>query len=65
MKGKVYETVVRPAMFYGLEMVTLRKRQGPELEAAKTRMDRIRNEYNGGTAYLRCFGDKVREARLR
>ncbi|KAF7655665.1 hypothetical protein LDENG_00052730 [Lucifuga dentata] len=30
-----------------------------------TRMDRIRNEYIRGTAHVRCFGDKVREARLR
>ena len=28
-------------------------------------MDRIRNEYIRGTAHVRCFGDKVREARLR
>ena len=29
-----------------------------------TRMDRIRNEYIRGTVHVRCFGDKVREARL-
>ncbi|XP_016321114.1 uncharacterized protein LOC107672441 isoform X3 [Sinocyclocheilus anshuiensis] len=75
MKGKVYRTVVRPAMLYGLETVALRKRQEEELEVAElkmlrfslgvTRMDRIRNEYIRGTAHVRCFGDKVREARLR
>ncbi|KAF7660222.1 hypothetical protein LDENG_00286240, partial [Lucifuga dentata] len=75
MKGKVYKTVVRPAMLYGLETVALRKRQEAELEVAETkmlrfslgvtRMDRIRNEYIRGTAHVRCFGDKVREARLR
>ncbi|KAF7643594.1 hypothetical protein LDENG_00236740, partial [Lucifuga dentata] len=53
MKGKVYKTVVRPAMLYGLETVALRKRQEAELEVAETkmlrfslgvtRMDRIRN----------------------
>ena len=75
MKGKLYKTVVRPAMLYGLETVTLRKRQETELEVAETKMlrfslgvtkmDRIRNEYIRGTAHVRCFGDKVREARLR
>lgn len=29
------------------------------------RVDRIRNDYIRGTAHVRCFGDKVREARLR
>ncbi|KAK3532193.1 hypothetical protein QTP86_009472 [Hemibagrus guttatus] len=32
IKGKVYRTVVRPAMLYGLETVPLRKRQESELE---------------------------------
>ncbi|KAK3518321.1 hypothetical protein QTP86_003652 [Hemibagrus guttatus] len=33
IKGKVYRTVVRPAMLYGLETVSLRKRQESELES--------------------------------
>ncbi|KAK2891510.1 hypothetical protein Q8A73_017175 [Channa argus] len=75
MKGKVFKTVVRPAMLFGLETVALKKRQEAELEVAElkmlrfslgvTRMDRIRNEDIRGTAHIRCFGDKVREARLR
>ncbi|KAK3558164.1 hypothetical protein QTP86_011860 [Hemibagrus guttatus] len=75
IKGKVYRTVVRPAMLYGLETVTLRKRQESELEVAElkmlrfslgvTRLDRIRNEYIRGTAHVGRLGDKVREARLR
>ncbi|KAK3558466.1 hypothetical protein QTP86_018118 [Hemibagrus guttatus] len=75
IKGKVYRTVVRPAMLYGLETVSLRKRQESELEVAElkmlrfsfgvTRLDRIRNEYIRGTAHVGCLGDKVREARLR
>ncbi|KAK3540238.1 hypothetical protein QTP70_028441 [Hemibagrus guttatus] len=75
IKGKVYRTVVRPAMLYGLETVSLRKRQESELEVAElkvlrfslgvTRLDRIRNEYIRGTAYVGRLGDKVREARLR
>ncbi|KAK3539484.1 hypothetical protein QTP70_008866 [Hemibagrus guttatus] len=34
IKGKVYRTVVRPAMLYGLETVSLRKRQESELESS-------------------------------
>ncbi|KAI5085143.1 hypothetical protein C0J45_23845, partial [Silurus meridionalis] len=75
MKGKVYRTVVRPAMLYGLETVALSKRQEAELEVAElkmlrfslglTRMDRFRNEFIRRTAHVGCFGDKVREVRLR
>ncbi|KAK3506027.1 hypothetical protein QTP70_018645 [Hemibagrus guttatus] len=75
IKGKVYRTVVRPAMLYGLETVSLRKRQESELEVAElkmlrfslgvTRLNRIRNEYIRGTAHVGRLGDKVREARLR
>ncbi|KAK3556400.1 hypothetical protein QTP70_007978 [Hemibagrus guttatus] len=75
IKGKVYRTVVRPSMLYGLETVSLRKRQESELEVAElkmlrfflgvTRLDRIRNEYIRGTAHVGRLGDKVREARLR
>ncbi|KAK3551371.1 hypothetical protein QTP70_016656, partial [Hemibagrus guttatus] len=75
IKGKVYRTVVRPAMLYGLETESLRKRQESELEVAElkmlrfllgvTRLDRIRNEYIRGTAHVGYMGDKVREARLR
>ena len=75
MKGKIYKTVVRPAMMYGLETVALTKRQEAELEVAElrmlrfslgvTRIDKIRNNYIRGTAHVRRFGEKVREARLR
>ncbi|KAK3545511.1 hypothetical protein QTP70_007769 [Hemibagrus guttatus] len=75
IKGKVYRTVVRPAMLYGLETVSLRKRQKSELEVAELKMlrfslgvtmlDRIMNKYIRGTAHVGRLGDKVREARLR
>ncbi|KAK3543634.1 hypothetical protein QTP70_025993 [Hemibagrus guttatus] len=62
-------------MLYGLETVSLKKRQESELEVAElkmlrfslgvTRLDRIRNEYIRGTAHVGHLGDKVREARLR
>ncbi|KAK3528885.1 hypothetical protein QTP70_012078 [Hemibagrus guttatus] len=38
IKGKVYRTVVIPAMLYGLETVSLRKRQESELEVAELKM---------------------------
>ncbi|KAK3533820.1 hypothetical protein QTP70_031295, partial [Hemibagrus guttatus] len=75
IKGKVYRTVVRAAMLYGLEAVSLRKRQESELEVAElkmlrfslgvTRLNRIRDEYIRGTAHVGRLGDKVRETRLR
>ncbi|KAK3537404.1 hypothetical protein QTP70_008859 [Hemibagrus guttatus] len=75
IKGKVYRTVVRAAMLYGLETVSLRKRQESELEVAElkmlrfslgvTRLDRIRNEYIRGTAHVGRLWDKVRKTRLR
>ncbi|KAK3539472.1 hypothetical protein QTP70_008495 [Hemibagrus guttatus] len=43
IKGKVYRTVVRPAMLYGLETVSLRKRQESELEVAELKMLRSNN----------------------
>ncbi|KAK3542137.1 hypothetical protein QTP86_016465 [Hemibagrus guttatus] len=41
IKGKVYRTVVRPAMLYGLETVSLRKIQESELEVAELKMLRF------------------------
>ncbi|KAI5106032.1 hypothetical protein C0J45_3729, partial [Silurus meridionalis] len=41
IKGKVYRTVVRPAMLYGLETVALSKRQEVELEVAELKMLRF------------------------
>ncbi|KAK3509598.1 hypothetical protein QTP70_006792 [Hemibagrus guttatus] len=63
IKGKVYRTVVRPAMLYGLETVSLRKRQELELEVAELKMLRFslgvtrldRNEYIRGTAQVGEF----------
>ena len=54
IKGKVYRTVVRPALMYGAETWTLKKAQEIKLEVAEMRMlrcmcgvtklDTIRNE---------------------
>ena len=75
LKGKVYKTVVRPAMMYGLETVALTKKQEAELEVAEMRMlrfslgvtkiDKIENRLIRGTAHVRRLGDKLRESRLR
>ncbi|KAK3517493.1 hypothetical protein QTP70_012572 [Hemibagrus guttatus] len=50
IKGKVYRTVVRPAMLYGLETVSLRKRQESELEVAELKMLRFRTVTSPGLA---------------
>ena len=75
VKSKVYKTIVRPSMLYGLETVALTKKQEAELEVAElkmlrfslgvTRMEKIKNGYIRRTAHVKCFGDKTREARLR
>ncbi|KAK3513352.1 hypothetical protein QTP70_012352 [Hemibagrus guttatus] len=50
IKGKVYRTVVRLAMLYGLETVLLRKRQESELESVQRRwkeyFEELMNEEN-------------------
>ena len=63
VKGKVYSTVVRPAMVYGLETVAVTKKQVKEMEVAEkkmlrfamrvTRKDKIRNEYIRGTVKVK------------
>ncbi|KAK3562413.1 hypothetical protein QTP86_033563, partial [Hemibagrus guttatus] len=55
IKGKVYRTVVRPAMLYGLETVSLRKRQESELEESqrmKQQVTSLRRE--NGTLDTEC-----------
>ena len=77
VKGKVYSSVVRPAMVYGLETVMVTKKQVEEMEVAEmkilrfamgvTRKDKIRNEYIRGrpTVKVERLGMKMREGRLR
>ena len=62
-------------MLYRSETVALTKRQEAEMEVAElkmlrfslgvTRMDKIRNEYNRGTAQVGRFGEKTQGPRLR
>ena len=75
VKGKVYSSVVRPAMVYGLETVAVTKKQVEEMEVAEmkmlrftmgvTRKDKIRNEHIRSTVKVQRLGMKMREGRLR
>ena len=72
VKGKVYSSMVRPAIVYGLKTVAVAKKQVKEMEVAEmkmlrfamgmTRKDKIRNEYIRSTIKV---GMKMREGRLR
>ena len=75
VKGKVYGSVVKPAMVYGLETVAVTKKQVEEMEVAEmkmlrfamgvTRKDKIRNKYIRDTIKVERLGMKMREGRLR
>ena len=75
VKGKVYSSVVRPTMVYGLETVAVTKKQVEEMEVAEmkmlrfamevTRKDMIRNEHIRSTVKVERLGMKMREGRLR
>ncbi|KAK3508827.1 hypothetical protein QTP70_009605 [Hemibagrus guttatus] len=53
IKGKVYRTVVRAAMLYGLETVSLRKRQESELENSLENLMKILHSTT--PHYTRCI----------
>ena len=75
VKGKVYSSVVRPAMVYGFETVAVTKKQVEEMEIAEmkmlrfamgvTRKDKIRNKYIRSAVKVEQLGMKMREGRLR
>ena len=75
VKGKVYSSVVRPAMVYGLETVAVTKKQVKEMEVSEikmlrfamgvTRKDKIRNEHIRSTVKVERLGMKMKEGRLR
>ena len=75
VKGKMYKSVVRPAMLYGMETVAVTEKQVEKMEVAKlkmvrwalgvTRKDKIKHEYVRGTAKMAKLRDKLRNARLR
>ncbi|XP_067138144.1 uncharacterized protein [Centruroides vittatus] len=75
LKGKVYWIVVRPAMLYAIETVSLRKTHVKRMEVAEMRMlrwmcgvtrrDHIRKEYVRGTVKVANIEAKIQEARLK
>ena len=75
VKEKVYISVVRPAIVYGLEMMAVTKKQLEEMEVREMKMlrfamgvmrkDKIRNEYIRGTVKVEWLRMKMREGRLR
>ena len=74
-QGKVYRTVVRPALMYGAVTWALKKAQEKKLEVAEMRMlrwmcgvtklDKIRNERIRETTELGEITNKVQERRLK
>ena len=75
VKGKVYSSVVRPVMVYGLETVAVTKKQVKEMEVPEIKMlrfamgvtkkSKIRKEFIIGTVKVERLGMKMREGRLR
>ena len=75
VKRKVYSSVVRSAMVYGLETVAVTKKQVEEMKVAEMKMlgfamgvmrkDKIRNKYIRSTVKVEWLGMKMREGRLR
>ena len=67
VKGKVYKTVVRPAMVYSAETWGVKKAQEKKLDVAEmrilmsgvTKLDRIRNERIRGTTKVGDISKKV------
>ena len=75
IKGKVYRTVVRPALMYGAETWALKKAQEKKLDVAEMRMpqwmcgvaklDKIINERIRGKKKVRKITKKVQDKRLK
>ena len=72
VKEKVYNSMVRPSMVYGLETVAVTKKQVEEVEVAEmkmlrfakgvTRKDNIRNNHIRSSVKLEQLGIKMRRA---
>ena len=70
VKGKVYSSVIRPKMVYGLKTVAITKKQVEEMEVAEikmlrfamevTRKDKIRNESIRSTVKVEWLEMKIR-----
>ena len=74
LKGKVYKTVIRPAMVYGAETWATTKRQEQWIEVTEMRMlrwicgvtrkDKSRNEHIRGTTRVAQASKKITERRF-
>ena len=75
LKGKVYKSVVRPALLYSSETWPMKRAQERRMEVAEMRMlrwmcgvtrrDRIKNDYIRGTVKVTEITKKMQERRLR
>ena len=75
LKGKVYKTVVKPAMLYSAESWAVKRTHEQKLNVAEMRMlrwmcgvtrrDKISNEKIRGTLKERKISEKVQESRLK
>ena len=75
VKGRLYKTMVRPVMLYGMEAVAVTGGQERKMEAAemkmlrfslgKTRLDKVKNETIRKTLKVKELRGKLRETRLR
>ena len=75
VKGKMYKSVVRPALLYGAECWAVSKKQEQQLKVAEMRMlrwslgvtrkDRMENEYVRGAFGVCGVEENLRVSRLR
>ena len=75
IKGKVYKTIVRPAMVHGAETWAVKKAHERKMEVAEMKMllwicgvtslDKIRNEQIRGSTKVGEISKKVQERRMR
>ena len=75
VKGRMFKTMVRPAMLYSMEAAAVTKAQEKKMEVAemrmlrfsvgKTRMDRVRNDVIRPNLKVSELSGKLRETRFR
>ena len=67
VKNKMYKSVVRPTILYGMETVAVTERLMGKMEVAELKMVRWALGVTNvrGTAKIAKLGDKLRNARLR
>ena len=76
LKGQTYKTMVRPSMIYGMEYISVTKRQEEKMQVAKMNMlrwwtvgltlkDRMRNEQVRARVAVGELTENLKEIRLR